>query len=221
MADQHDPAGGGRRRWLPHLSRAGKWLVATIATAAIGVLVPAVLAGWLPGTGGDDDEQVATPTTTSTAVPFPPSRQVSQERVGLYNVEADGTPAGAQLAFGPPTSQATPQRLTCTMAWEDIGVEAKFYDLGGGDPCVDGSFCNATITGREWATTKGLQVGESARRVEELYPNAEQVREPGVVIHWVLEEAVSPCGDDPGGLVASSGGGRIFGFEVSYAKGGD
>jgi hypothetical protein len=46
---------GGRRSWLPHLSRAGKWPPATVAAAAIGVLVPTALTGWL-GTGGDDDD---------------------------------------------------------------------------------------------------------------------------------------------------------------------
>jgi hypothetical protein len=222
VADAQDPAdGGGRRRWLPHISRAGKWLIATIATTAIGVLIPALLAGWLPGSGGDDDEQVATPTATATAVPFPPSRQVSQEKIGLFNVESDGTPEGAQVAFGPPTTQES-ERLSCTMAWEGEGVEVRFYDLGGGDPCVDGDFCSATVSGRDWATTKGLQVGESGRRIAELYPEAKEIREPGVVIRWVLEKAVSPCGvDDPGGLEAHTGGGRIFSFEVSYAKGGD
>jgi hypothetical protein len=224
VADAQDPAGGGgRRRWVPHFSRAGTWLIATVATAAIGVLVPALLAGWLPGTGDDDDEQVATPTTTAsaTAVPFPPSRQVSQEKIGLFNVESDGTPEGALLAFGEPTSRGS-EDLTCTMAWEGPGVEVRFYDLGGEDPCVDGDFCNATISGREWATTKGLQVGESARRIAELYPNARKVKDPGVVIRWVLEEGVSPCGiKAEGGLEAHSGGGRVFAFEVSYAKGGD
>lgn len=221
MADAQDPGGSGRRRWLPHFSRAGKWFVGAVATAAIGVLVPTVIAGWLP----DDDEaqplgeRIVTP--TATAVPFLPSRQVSQEKIGLYNVESDGTPAGAQVAFGMPTSQES-ERLTCKMVWESQGVEANFYDLGGGDPCVDGSFCSAMITGREWATSKGLQVGESARRVSELYPDAEKIQEPGVVIRWVLEKAVSPCGEsDQGGLEAHSGGGRIFGFEVSYGRGGD
>jgi len=89
-------------------------------------------------------------------------------------------------------------------------------------PCVDGDFCNATISGREWATSKGLRLGESARRVAELYPEAEKTQEPGVVIRWVLEEGVSPCGVDvKGGLEANSGGGRIFSLEVSYARGGD
>ena len=222
MADAQDPAGGdgGKRRWLPHLSRAGIWLAATVAAAAIGVLVPAVLAGWLPG-GGDDDERAATPTATAaeTAVPFPPSRQVSQEKIGLFNVEADGTPEGALLAFGEPASRDA-EGLTCTMAW-DVGVEVRFYDLGGGDPCTDGDFCSATISGREWATTKGLQVGESARRVAELYPQADKIEE-GATIRWILEEGVSPCGiDAKGGLEGHSGGGRIYAFEVSYAKGGD
>ncbi|HEX2410520.1 MAG TPA: hypothetical protein VHJ39_05090 [Solirubrobacteraceae bacterium] len=221
MTDAQGPSeDGGRRSWLPHFSRAGKWLVATVATATIGVLVPTVLAGWL-GTGDDDDEQAATPTASATAIPFPPSRQVSQEKIGLFNVESDGTPQGAQAAFGPP-SESTSERLSCTMRWEADGVEVRFYDLGGGDPCVDGDFCSATISGREWATTKGLQIGESARRVEELYPDAEKIQEPGVVIRWVLEEGVSPCGvDAKGGLEANSGGGRIFSLEVSYAKGGD
>lgn len=179
-----------------------------------------MLVKWLPS--DDDrpaDERVATPTATS--VPFPPSRQVSQEKIGLFSVESDGTPAGAQVAFGEPTSSDA-DGLSCTMVWKSDGVEIRFYDLGGGDPCVDGHFCSATITGREWATTTGLQLGESARRIVELYPDAERIQEPGVVIRWVLEEGVSPCGVDvKGGLEANSGGGRVFSFEVSYAKGGD
>ena len=217
MTDAQGPAGGGGRpRWLPHLSRAGIWLAGAIATAVIGVVVPMVL------TGNDDDqptdERTATPTPS--AVPFPPSRQISQEKIGLYNVESDGTPPGAQVAFGVPTSSEA-ERLTCTMIWEREGVEINFYTLGGGDPCVDGHFCNATITGRDWATSKGLQVGESARRIAELYPEAKQIAE-GATIRWGLEPPVSPCGVDVvGGLEAHSGGGRIYEFSVSYGRGGD
>lgn len=220
MADADDPGSGGRRRWLPHLSRAGKWFVGAVATAAIGVLVPTLITGWL---SGDDDDQpigerIVTP--TATAVPFPPSRQVSQQKIGLYNVEENGRPEGALLAFGEPSARES-EGLSCTMVWEDDGLEIRFYDLGGGDPCVDGSFCEGRITGREWATTKGLQVGESARRIADLYADAEQIPD-GATIRWVLETGVSPCGPEAkGGLEAHSGGGRIHLLVVSYAKGGD
>ena len=217
MTDAQGPTrGGGRRSWLPHLSRAGIWLVGAIATAVIGVVVPTVLTG--DDDGQPTDERTATPTASS--VPFPPSRQVSQEKIGLFNVESDGTPPGAQVAFGPPTSSKA-EDLSCSMVWESEGVKVNFYDLGGGDPCVDGHFCNATITGRDWATAEGLQIGESARRIADLYPDARQTGE-GATIRWALEPAVSPCGVDvKGGLEAHSGGGRVYQFTVSYGRGGD
>jgi hypothetical protein len=97
-----------------------------------------------------------------------------------------------------------------------------FYTLGGQDPCIYGNFCEAQVDGREWATTKGLQVGELTQRLLNTYPKASDVKEPGAIRRYVLERGVAPCGRDArGGLEAWTSGGRIFTFRITFLAGGD
>ena len=109
------------------------------------------------------------------------------------------------------------------MYWKPQGVRIQFYDLGGQDPCgaETGAFCRAYIDGREWATTRGLQVGEPARRVVELHPRAQQVVGPGPVIRYVIDPGVAPCGPDGEGFAIWTSGAKVVAFVVTYSKGGD
>lgn len=221
-ADDGDPL----RRWRPHLSRVGKWLVATVAATVIGVVVSAYLADWLPG--GQEDAAPPSPTATSnptaTSTPAPPavpeSRLVSAERVGSYLVEADGSSQGATDALGQPTASES-DGTTCTMTWKDQLI-MEFSNFGGADPCLYGSFCTAQIVGRDWSTAEGLQPGMPVRRMLELYPNAEKVEEPGEIVRYVLDPGIEPCGPDAkGGLEAWTNIGRVFALRVTFQAGGD
>ena len=49
-----DRRDGSRNRWLPQLTRASTWLLATVVAAVIGVVVQGYLGGWLPGVDGGD-----------------------------------------------------------------------------------------------------------------------------------------------------------------------
>jgi hypothetical protein len=105
------------------------------------------------------------------------------------------------------------------MSWDQLGLEILFYNLGANDPCF-GRFCSATITGRQWATSRGLQVGESVRRLWELYPKAKQ-RPDGALVYYGLEPGTYRCGRDAVGGQAVTAGGRIGSFTVTFAAGGD
>jgi hypothetical protein len=209
-----------RRGWRPHLGRAATWVLAAVLTAAIGAIVPAVLAGWLPGGGEEEEEATPTPTSTTVLPSVPESRLVSAERVGTYLVEADGSSEGATDALGEPTSRER-DGTTCTMTWEPDGVIMQFSNFGGADPCLYGSFCTAHVSGREWSTREGLQPGMPTRRMLELYPEAEKVDEPGEITRYVIDPGVEPCGrDSEGGLEAWTNVGRVFALRVTFQAGG-
>jgi hypothetical protein len=96
------------------------------------------------------------------------------------------------------------------------------YNLGGRDPCWEGDFCRATVSGRQWATQRGLQVGERVTRLHELYPDAVEKQRPGAFEYWLLERGANLCGRDPlGGLVARTFDGHISAFEVNFMAGGE
>jgi hypothetical protein len=213
---------GGRNRWLPHLTKATTWLLATVAAAVIGVVVPGLLGGWLPGVDGDDDggDQTQTTSTRPSRPSVPRSRLVSSERVGLYNVELDGSAQGAINVFGEPTSRE-PDDLSCVLKWAREGVEMDFYNLGGEDPCVYGRFCWAHVTGGDWATSKGLAPKDRTRRMLALYPAAKYIPEQEIVRRYVIEPPTAPCGTAKGGLEAWTASGKVFALRVSFAAGGD
>ena len=216
--DRREKGAGSHRRWRPHLSRAALWFVGAVLTAAIGVLVPALLTGWLPG---GNDEGTPTPTPTETRAAVPESRLVSAERVGFYLVEADGSSEGATDALGQPAKRER-RGAQCTMTWGQQDVIMSFGNLGGADPCLYGSFCTAQVAGRDWSTAAGLQPGMPVRRMLELYPKARKVEEPGEIVRYVLDRGIELCGRDAeGGLEAWTNVGRVFSLSVSFQAGGD
>jgi hypothetical protein len=217
--DPRGPDGAGSKRWLPHLTRATTWLLATVAAAVIGVVIPGLIGGWLPGAGDDPDQDQVTAEQPQRP-PVPRSRLVSSERVGLFNVELDGSAQGAVKVLGAP-KRTEPDGNACVAEWPREGVEMHLYDLGGGDPCFDGSFCYAEITGPEWATRKGLKARDRTRRMLALYPDAEYIPEAGLVRRYVLQPPTAPCGPAKGGLEALTASGRVFALRVSFLAGGD
>jgi hypothetical protein len=206
------------RRVRAH-TRLAAFLASAVASAAIG-------AAFSPSTFVAVKDAVAGSPSTKKAPSRPnilPSQVVSSARIGLFKVEESGRAEDAFLAYGDPSSRQQLDKTSCRMAWQQLGLEISFYNLGARDPCFEGRFCSATITGRQWATSRGLQVGESVRRLWELYPEAKQLgRQDGALVYYVLEPGTYSCGRDAvGGLQAVTAGGRIGSFTVSFAAGGD
>jgi hypothetical protein len=191
-----------------------------VAATVIGVVVPGLIGGWFPGLTGDDDGEDTETATTRRPPPVPRARLVTSERIGLYNVELDGSSQGATNVHGQP-ERRTRDGNACAMEWPADGFTINFYNLGAQDPCVYGRFCWAEVTGEKWATAKGLRAGDRTRRMLQLYPDAEYVEEPGLVRRYIIEPATAPCGPAEGGLEAWTGSGRVFALRVSFLAGGD
>jgi hypothetical protein len=145
--------------------------------------------------------------------------------IGGYAVKADGTLDGAIEEFGEPTSlrgtsyQGQP-RIACVARWPHLGLRISFYNLGGQDACEPqyGNFSEALITGKRWRTSKGLRIGDSARRLRSLYGR------PRFTGQWAwLLTRYSPYGGGAyyPGLEAKLLRDRVTAFRINYAAGGD
>jgi hypothetical protein len=90
------------------------------------------------------------------------------------------------------------------MEWRTLGVYGEFYNLGGLDPCVEGDFCRADVTGRQWVTMRGLQVAETITRLQDLSRRRKRTRGPAPSAIGFL--SVAPICADLTRLVDSSHG---------------
>jgi len=147
-------------------------------------------------------------------------------KMGAFAVKRDGTLRGAVDAFGLP-SQKSRNGEVCTVRWSQHGLRIVFYNLGGNNPCRGkfGFFSNARAKGPHWKTNRDLAVGDSERRLENLYPHAKfHPSEPGFwPAGWWLVRRANQFGT-PGsypGLLAHMHGGDVQSFSVRYAAGGD
>ncbi|HXV58681.1 MAG TPA: hypothetical protein VD704_12510 [Gaiellaceae bacterium] len=145
-------------------------------------------------------------------------------RLAGYRVKADGTLRGALEAFGQPSRLTRTSDITCSARWSGRGLRIGFYNLGGFNPCSPrrGRFSNAVVTGRQWETNRGLAVGDRARRLHRLYPNARWGAAPGGAGWWLIARS-SPVGEGGfyPGLLARMRDGRVAALVVRYPAGGD
>ena len=193
--------------------------------AAIASGLVLLAAGVISLPGGDDATEPTT--TTSSTVPESPfglSPVLDSNRIGDYKVREDGSSQGAVKVFGEPNDQVRDEiEDSCTMTWGGTyRMEIVFYNLGGADPCRKGRFCRARLTGEHWRTTKRLQIGEAVRRLQRLYPDAQEFPS-GDTTFWGLEPTEFACGRDArqGGLNAVVRDGVVIAFTVSFLGGGD
>lgn len=201
--DSARKAAGRRPSWIPHLGRGATWLLAAVATAAIGFLVPTVLGGWL---GSADDEPTS---TTVTRPQVAESRLVGPDRIGLWKLEENPSVTEAIERLGQPDERVPEDSRRCRLRWLDDDLLIRFYTLAAADPCSDGSFCEANIAGRGWSTAEGLSPGMSARRVRELHPRAERVFD-GALTRYVLDPGTALCGPNANGGLEAWAGGRVI-----------
>jgi hypothetical protein len=144
-------------------------------------------------------------------------------RLGGYRVKADGTLGGALAAFGEPSRLARTSEITCSARWSGLGLRIGFYNLGGFNPCSRrrGHFSHAVVTGQRWETDRGLAVGDRARRVQSLYPDARWRAVPGSRGWWLIARRAPGGGGSYPGLLARMRDGRVAALVVRYPAGGD
>lgn len=148
-------------------------------------------------------------------------------KIGGYAVKEDGTLFGAIEEFGEPTSlRRGGARLrgwnACVARWREFGLRIVFYNLGGQDACKPqyGYFRDATITGKQWRTSKGLRVGQPWRYIFRYYPRARP--SPRTASWWPLLLRRVAYFDDPyAGLSAKVMNGWVVAFQVYYQAGGE
>ncbi len=147
-------------------------------------------------------------------------------KMGAFAVKRDGTLGGAVDAFGQPSSKVRNGEV-CTVRWSRHGLRIGFYNLGGRNPCRGryGFFSNARAKGPHWKTNRGLAIGDSKSRLQNLYPKATfHSSEPGFwPAGWwlVRRESQFGTGGFYPGLLAHMHGGDVQAFHVRYAAGGD
>jgi hypothetical protein len=176
-------------------------LVAGAALAAVAVSRP-----W------DDQGEKRTDTTL-----------VLRVRAGPYHYWGKLGPGQAYeravAAFGVPSARGTtdPMSTTCTVRWESPGVDVDFVGAAG---CGDAelrrrsSWLGMRLWGTGWKTASGLRVGDSVRRIRQLYPRARYVSKPPTPGHW---ELVARRSDDFGRvplLIAQVGADRVTAIDV-------
>jgi hypothetical protein len=93
-------------------------------------------------------------------------------KMGRFEINRDGTLAGAIAAFGEPTARDR-RRNRCTVRWSRHGLRMVFRNRGE-NPCraASGNFSKARAKGPHWRTGRGLERGDRDSRLRKLYPNA-------------------------------------------------
>jgi hypothetical protein len=149
-------------------------------------------------------------------------------KMGSFLVKRDGTLRGAIDAFGAPGDvDRRSGGSSCVVRWPRHGLRMAFYNLGGHDACrpAHGFFSNARARGPHWRTGRGLEIGDSRRRLRNLYPKAaHHSAEPGFwPAGWWLVRRAWPTGTGGHypGLLATVQNRHVNTFHVRYPAGGD
>jgi hypothetical protein len=146
----------------------------------------------------------------------------NDELIGTFAVKRDGSLAGAERAFGKPTS-ATLTGNQCIVRWRRLGLRINLTKLGGGSACAarNGRFSWALITGKDWHTSKGLRMGAAASAIRRLHPGS--FRAPtGGGWWWLVTRGARFGGPGAyGALQAKVTSGRVTAFRVVFQSGGD
>ena len=106
--------------------------------------------------------------------------------------------------LGRPSHVSNPQSPSCKAKWHKLGLSIQFANFGGGSSC-GGSFAQkARIEGRQarhaWRTTRGLRIGDSAKRLRDLYPRAWKHGST----FWIVYERTDPITGGPHAIVKAA-----------------
>ena len=144
---------------------------AVLAALGATLVVVAAAAG---GTEADSSASTTTPTAGGRAAQS--FVIVGDTSIGGFHpYRMNGRLSQAIRVFGKPT---TIRRRTidtiraCVANWRGLGLSMSFFPYA--RTCVPERSCfyEAIATGRRWRTAKGLRIGDSRRRLYQLYPKA-------------------------------------------------
>lgn len=156
------------------------------------ILIAMVAAVLLPACGGSSDDLVIV------------------DDVSVDGFPRDGTVRQAIEAFGQPSANES-RYDQCLLTWRSLGVAMEtYYTNAALDPCgPEGRHRSTTVKDPRWRTSDGLAIGDTLRKLRELYPEAEE-DEPG---KWWLTTRLFVGIQFPG-LEASIKDGRVVSFKV-------
>lgn len=142
----------------------------------------------------------------------------SDSRIGSFQTKTAPQLAGAEAAFGTPSSVRKLDPMQCRAVWRARGLTMTLLDLNQtGDPCGNGGFVSATTIGKAWHTANGLRVGDPVSRLRRLFPRAALHLHEGPNSGWWLvpRRSCAATGANPyPGLLARTARGRVSAFVV-------
>jgi hypothetical protein len=122
-------------------------------------------------------------------------------RLGDWNTFHDPGYHAAVNHLGRPSHVSNPQSTACKAKWHKLGLSIQFADFAGGSNCGDSSAQKARIQGRHarraWRTTRGLRIGDSAKRLHDLYPRAWKHG----ASFWLVYQRYNPISNGPHAIV--------------------
>lgn len=93
--------------------------------------------------------------------------------IGGFKLTDDPTLRAAIDAYGTSTSRLPYEGQACIVVWSAFGIRITFSHVVSTTPC-DGRGCHSEtiLTSSKWKTDKGLHVGDSLRRLRQVYRGA-------------------------------------------------
>ena len=129
--------------------------------------------------------------TAASAAPYTVGVRANGHSV-LAGVDLSRRPVGALIErLGEPLTVPDSRNNACLLRWPELGLRVWTANYGSADPCSpEGGLVQAAqVTKRLWRTGRGLRVGDTVRRLRDLYPAAR--KRYG---WWSLVTAYSPIG---------------------------
>lgn len=150
----------------------------------------------------------------------------AKRRIGQYHyLRAGGNYPNAYInavkSFGNPSGRGAdnPQSSICTVRWRQIGLDMEFTTAKG-KPCARTKLRRSlwfasTMYVRRWRTDLGLRVGDSTKRMRQLYPRARFRDIPPRPPYWSLirERFPYPIGEIDA-LKAEAWGGHVVALSI-------
>jgi hypothetical protein len=161
------------------------------------------------------------------------SRAISIGGLRVYGGTVLPTYQGAITRFGTPqtcvlrpfSERQKPASNYSRVRWTTLGLSAEFITYGlipdGGDACSKPhsvQLSTVTVTGTRWQTDRGLKVGDTVARLQQLYPTAL----PHGHSFWIVtrKNVVGSVSTVPV-FSATVAHGRVGGFVLSIGAQGD
>jgi uncharacterized repeat protein (TIGR01451 family) len=145
----------------------------------------------------------------------PPTFVLGSDKLGPLQLSAQTSPSTVTDAFGAARDIVRAYGEFCARKW-GFGLTITFANFVGQDPCGSDQgletsrLLSATMRGRRWTTSRGLQIGDEIGRLHRLYPQAQRHGSS----YWLLAKR-SPYGNLEAALAAIVWSGRVHAFAVN------